>query len=288
MIEVLLDHGMGDALSARAFIIEYCKQKCIRHIGVTIYTNRHKELFENDGFRLYDERCAPKNLIWYDSFGKFPFRKIYKDFIRRSDCISKNSGISYNWQHVEPLKWKCPDISHLNLPERFVTVNRGYDAIVNPNKVCAKMWPMEYWEKLVTSLNIPCVQIGGGRNTTEIKGVERCFLNKLSIKESAEVMKRALFHIDTEGGLTILNHHLGGKTVVLYGPTAIDTFGFNENLNITYNTCNNSPCDPKEIKGGNVGIYQDRNNLQCDMRCMKELTPEYVIEQIYKKKWLKS
>lgn len=285
-MHVLLDHGMGDALSARAFIITYCKQKNVRPASITIYTNRHRDIFENDGFMIREERFAPRYLTWYDSFGKFPFRKVHNDQIHRAECISKNLGVHFNWQQVVPLKWNCPDISYLSLPERFVTINYGYDAISDQNSVCAKMWPIEYWEELVTKIGIPCIQIGGGRNTKSINGVASSFLNELSIKESAEVMKKALFHIDTEGGLTILNHHLGGKTVVLFGPTAIETFGFNENLNISHNTCTNSPCDPREINGGNVGIYQDRNHPQCDMRCMKELTPDYVIEQIKSAGWL--
>lgn len=286
MIHVLLDHGMGDALSARSFLIYYCNQRKLSRDNVTIYTGRHKILFENDGFILKDENAAQRTLNWYDSFGKFNFPKRFIDHIHRDNYISKNSGIKYDWQHREQLNWNIPDISHLSLPEKFITVNYGCDAIAIQDSICTKMWPLEYWIELVTKIGIPCIQIGGGRNTKEIPNVSQNFLNKLSIKESAEVMKRALFHIDTEGGLTILNHHLGGKTVVLFGPTAIETFGFNENLNIRYNTCSNSPCDPRQIKGGHVGIYQDKNKPQCDIRCMKELKPDYVLEQIYKNKWL--
>jgi len=286
VIKVLLDHGMGDALSARAFLFEYCRQKHIKHSDIIIYAGRHEVLFENDGFTLKDIKYAPNNLIWYDSFAKFNFTKLYRNHIQRDLMISKNSGIHFDWQHREPLNWNCPDISNLNLPEKFITINCGFDHTAIPNHICAKMWPMEYWIELVQKIGIPCIQIGGGNNTHEIKGTHLNFLNKLNIKESAEVMKKALFHLDTEGGLTILNHHLGGKTVVLFGPTAIQTFGFKENLNIINNTCHNSPCDPRQIKGGHVGIYQDKNSLQCDLRCMKDLKPEYVVEQIYKNKWL--
>lgn len=286
MMHVLLDHGMGDALCARSFLFAYCEQKHINRSNIIIYTNRHKGLFENDGFILKDESLAPRNLVWYDSFGKFSFRKVYLDYIKRDVGIAVNAGIKFNWQHIAPLNWVRPDISNIKLPERFVTINYGYDAIADKNSVCLKMWPLKYWEMLVEKIGIPCVQIGGGKNTQHIKGVAVDLLNKLSIKESAEVMRKALFHIDTEGGLTILNHHLGGKTVVLFGPTAIESFGFKENLNLSHNTCSNSPCDPIQIKGGNVGIYQDKNHPQCDARCMKELTPEYVIEQINKAGWL--
>lgn len=286
MVEVLLDHGMGDALNTRAFLFEYCRQKNIPYSDIIIYAGRHEVLFENDKFTIKDISKAPQNLTWFDSFAKFSFKQNYTNYIQRDLMVSRNAGVKFSRQHKEPLNWTIPDISNLNLPEKFITINCGYDHTAIPNHICAKMWPMEYWTELVQKIGVPCVQIGGGKNTQEIKGTNLNFLNKLNIKESAEVMKRALFHLDTEGGLTILNHHLGGKTVVLFGPTAIQTFGFNENLNIINNTCNNSPCDPCQIKGGHVGIYQHENSLQCDLRCMKELKPDYVIEQIKKAKWL--
>lgn len=286
MIEVLLDHGIGDALSTRAFLYEYCRQKNIPYSNIIVYAGRHEILFENDKFTIKDISKAPQNLTWFDSFAKFSFKKNYKNHIQRDLMISRNATINFSWQHREPLNWNCPDISNLNLPEKFITINCGFDHTAIPNHICAKMWPMEYWIELVQKIGVPCIQIGGGKNTQEIKGTYLNFLNKLNIKESAEVMKRALFHLDTEGGLTILNHHLGGKTAVLFGPTAIQTFGFKENLNIVNNTCNNSPCDPRQIKGGHVGIYQYENSLQCDLRCMIDLKPEYVVEEIYKNKWL--
>lgn len=285
-VEAILDRGMGDALCTRAFLFEYCRQKNIQHSEITIYTERHKILFENDSFIIKDMKQAPDNLVWYGSFAKFNFTKVYRNPIQRDLAISYNSGIKFNWQHKEPLNWNRPNISNLNLPKKFITVNYGYDAIADSNEVCAKMWPIEYWTKLIQYIGIPCVQIGGGKNTKVLPGTKLNFLNKLTIKESAEVMKKALFHIDTEGGLTILNHHLGGKTVVLFGPTAIQTFAFKENLNISYNTCENSPCDPRQIRGGKIRIYQNKNALQCDLRCMQELKPEYVINKIKKVGWL--
>lgn len=286
MIYAKLDHGMGDALSTRAFLFEYCRQKHLDHSNITIYAGRHEPLFENDGFIIKDINKAPNHLFWYDSFAKFNFPKRYINHIQRDLMISKNSGINFSWQHREPLNWNTPDISHLSLPEKFITINCGFDHTAIPDHICAKMWPIEYWNELVKDIGIHCIQIGGGKNTQEIQGTHLNFLNKLNIKESAEVMKRALFHLDTEGGLTILNHHLGGKTVVLFGPTAIQTFGFKENLNIKNNTCKNSPCDPRQIKGSHIGIYQKKNALQCDLKCMKDLKPEYVVEQIYKSGWL--
>ena len=90
-------------------------------------------------------------------------------------------------------------------------------------------------------------------------------------------MRKALFHIDMEGGLPILNQHLGKKSVVLFGATAIENQGRSFNLNLRANKC--SPCyewgDNKHKR-----LYYNKKELDCDIECMKALKPDYVIEKI--------
>ena len=285
MIEIVLDLGMGDAINARSFLIEYCKQLGISRNSITVYTNRHKVFFENDGFIIKNIPADNKlKLYRYHNIGDINIVKVYNDELKRDETIARNAGIDFNFDIINPFNWNKESIDHINLPERFITINYGFDNISDPNKVCAKAWPLEYWNELVSKINISCVQIGAGKNCKIINGTKLNLVDKLSIKQSAEVMKKALFHIDIEGGLVILNHHLGGKTVVLFGPTSLETHALKGNLNIVNNTCKDCPCEP-DIKNLH-GIYMKKDDIKCSMQCMKELKPEYVIEQIYKAGWL--
>lgn len=281
--KIQLKNGMGDAINARSFLIEYCNQLHIPQESITIYTDRHKVFFEGDKFILKNQNDVHIKLRWFYGFGhiNIPKRTLEPDPELK---ISMSSGIKFSFNAIHEFNWKIPNIDHIKLPEKFVTVNFGYDAIASHDDICAKMWKLEYWNELVSKIGIPCVQIGGGFSCKSIEGTALNLVNKLSIKESAEVMKRALFHIDTEGGLPILNHHLHGKSVVLFGPTCMKYYGRPENLNLKKNPCIYKYCELNPQVSH--GMYMNKNDLKCDIICMKDLTPDYVLEQIYKNKWL--
>ena len=184
--------------------------------------------------------------------------------------------------HIKPLNWN-EDITNIDLPEKFVTINYGHDNNSNPLMKCSKMWLLEYWEELVSKIGIDCVQIGGGWTCKDIKGVKVNLVNKLTLKQSAQVMKKALFHIDIEGGLPILGRHIGVKSVVLFGSTDINHFSRKGNLNLRNTDC--PPCSGSlQDNGRNNGLYVWK--LNCSNRCMTELKPDYVINQIKNNGWL--
>lgn len=82
-------------------------------------------------------------------------------------------------------------------------------------------------------------------------------------------------HIDTEGGLVHLRHALGGgPSVVLFGPTSPQVYGYKENLNLRSDKCS-VPCEWV------VDDWLTRCPRRTDKHlCMCSLSPEYVAEQI--------
>lgn len=276
-------YGLGDALNARAFLLTYCKQKGYATNNITIYTDRYWFLFEKEGFKRELDRQKMRGLIGYRNFCNYDMPKSY-DIPKLDKCIAKNAGIDFSFDTIVPLNWK----THLDLvlPKKFVTVNNGYGRLsgnpLDPNIICTKAWSVEYWSELVLKIGVPCVQIGSGNSCFPIKHTVLNLVDKLTIQQSAEVMKRALFHIDIEGGLVILNQHIGKKSVVLFGSTAIENQGRSFNLNLRANYC--EPC--YEWGSNKYKLKMNRHALPCGARCMKELKPDYVIDQIYKHKWL--
>ena len=281
--KAIINYGMGDALNARAFLLNYCKQKGIRPESIQIYSPKYWWMFEGLGFRRGFNKIDFRGLTPYRNFGKYNLLKQYTP--EKLDlCIAKNAGIDFSFEFIELLpKYKEPDIK---LPERFITFNTGYGELSGKphdlGYVCTKAWPIEYWQKLVDLLKIPCVQIGAGKSCKIVSNSILNLVDKLNIKQSAEVMRKALFHIDIEGGLPILNQHLGGKSVVLFGPTAIEQQGRSFNLNLRANTC--TPC--YEWGTNDKSLAMLKKDLPCNAHCMKDLKPEYVVEEIYKNKWL--
>jgi len=276
-------YGLGDALNARAFLLTYCKQKDYPTNNITIYSDRYWFLFEREGFKRELDRSKMRGLIGYKNFCNYDLPKTYETD-KCDECIARNAGIDFSFDTIVPLNWKTK--LDLVLPKKFVTVNNGYGRLsgnpLDKNVICTKAWSVEYWSELVLKIGIPCVQIGSGASCFPIKHTVLNLVDKLTIQQSAEVMKRALFHIDIEGGLVILNQHIGGKSVVLFGSTAIENQGRSFNLNLRANYC--EPC--YEWGSNKYRLKMPKDALPCQARCMKELKPDYVIEQIYKNKWL--
>lgn len=276
-------YGIGDCLNGRAFLVTYCKQKGIEPKNIKVYTP-YWELFEKEGFTRELDRNRMRGLIGYRNFCNYDMPKVY-DIPKLDECIAKNAGIDFSFDTRVPLNWNTP--LNITLPKSFVTVNNGYGRLSgNPydlNTICTKSWDIQYWNELVLKIGIPCIQIGSGASCLPIKHTVLNLVDKLTLKQSAEVMKRALFHIDIEGGLVILNQHLGGRSVVLFGPTAIENQGRSFNLNISANVC--EPC--YEWGGNRYKLKVNKKDLLCGQKCMKELKPDYVIERIYKEGWLK-
>ena len=212
-------YGMGDALNGRAFLVSYCKQKNIPTSAISIYTEKYWWMFEGLGFN------RSFNKFWglhsYRNFGKYDLPRFFTP-IKLDTCIAMNAGIKYSFDTcVSFPKFKLPKIK---LPRKYITFNTGYGEFSGKPEekgiICIKSWPNEHWEEFVSKIGVPCVQIGKGASCSIIPGAIN-LVDKLTIQESAAVMQRGLFHVDMEGGLSILNQHLGKKSVVLFGPTAI-------------------------------------------------------------------
>ena len=273
-------YGIGDALNARAFLSEYCRQKNIKRSSIRIYSPKHWWMFEGMGFTKDNNISHFSKLTSFRNFGNYDLKKVYDDD-KLDICIAKNAGIKFTFDNIEPLPRYKLDI---RLPQKFITFNTGYGILsgkpLNQQFICIKAWPVEYWEKLVKLLKIPCIQIGAGESCKIVSNSYLNLVNKLTLEQSAEVMRRALFHIDIEGGLPILNQHLGKKSVVLFGPTAIENQGRSFNLNLRNSKCPACYEWGKHIKS----LCLKKEELPCNAHCMTDLTPEYVVEQIYKHK----
>lgn len=282
--KVFANFGMGDALNTRAFLLNYCKQKNIPRNSIKIFTTKHWWMFEGLGFIHDLNRNNFLGLVPYRNFGKCNLPKIFKHD-KNDLCIAKNAGIEFSFDYIELLpEYEQPKI---NLPEKFITFNTGNGEISTLDLkrmgyVCTKSWPLEYWEKLISLLNIQTVQIGAGPSCDIVKNSTLNLVNSLTIKQSTEVMRKALFHIDIEGGLVTLNQHIGKKSVVLFGPCAIENQGRSFNLNLRANTC--IPC--YEWGTNKYPLKVLKSQLLCKAHCMTDLKPEYVAEQIYKAGWL--
>ena len=159
----------------------------------------------------------------------------------------------------------------------YITLTRSIDLAFNQNGNI-RLWPLNYYEELIIKLkkkypDIKFVQLGVPR-CEEIKGVDVNLLGKTDLEEVKAILKHSLLHIDGECGMVHVKHFLHGKSVVLFGQTAIEYLGYDNNINLKSNACSHL-CE----------WIADDWQTRCirgyeQAPCMVELKPQYVFEKI--------
>jgi ADP-heptose:LPS heptosyltransferase len=162
--------------------------------------------------------------------------------------------------------------------KNYITINSDADRrrFKSDNDIANKVWPVSYCNEFVKLFkskysNIKVVQVGANNSPT-IEDTDYCFLGKpLELVEY--ILKNAFLHIDDEGGLVHMATALGTKCAVLFGPTPVGIFGYEQNINICADTC-------KECFG--IVPYWDKCciNYEYQKKCMYDITPDMVIDRI--------
>jgi len=130
------------------------------------------------------------------------------------------------------------------VPGAYLTVHDGWDAEYRlVAKRPTKAYPARLWEETVVLIKrelpgISIVQLGGNTGQT-IARVDVDLREKTTLQEVAAILQKALVHVDTESGLVHLARCLGTTSVVLFGPTNPNYFGYQENRNIVSSSCGN-------------------------------------------------
>lgn len=163
---------------------------------------------------------------------------------------------------------------------KYITIHRGCDKFFF-SKTNVKLWPEKNYEELMVLFknsfpDYKIVLIGEEYEKSElIRHYDLNLLGKTNMPQLKAIIKGAAIHIDTEGGLVHMRHSLkGGKSVVLFGPTSDEFFGYPENINIRTNDCPN-PCEWK-TKDWAVNC----SNSEAKHICMESITPQMIIQQV--------
>ncbi|MDR1595794.1 MAG: methyltransferase domain-containing protein [Puniceicoccales bacterium] len=159
----------------------------------------------------------------------------------------------------------------------YVTIQRGINYREQATD-STKIWPISHYEKFVKMFHetfplIKIVQLGySNKFCKAIDGVDLNLVGETSLYDVASVLKCSLLHIDGDGGMVHMKRFLNGKSVVVFGPTSADLFGYSGNVNLMVNVCKNG-CEwvtdtwYKKCLRGFDGAP-----------CMESVTPEMVME----------
>lgn len=160
----------------------------------------------------------------------------------------------------------------------YITICRAVDIKYNSNH--PKLWPLEYYNELIHKIkskypDIKIVQVGSDISYGAFDGVDLCLCGQTSLEQIKVLLKYSLLHIDGEGGLVHMKRFLNGISVVLFGPTSPEVYGYEENINIYNQICPISCCQISR-----QWANECMKEHVAPAPCMKCLTPTIVFKAI--------
>ena len=191
-------------------------------------------------------------------------------------AYSNPDAISIDDTHVEiPLQPKFGELFEKLGLSTYITLHYGWGEVPPGTRRHAKAWPDKYFESLITMLHerwpgLNVIQVGGAKEQL-LWGADRHFMGE-DIELVKYLLRNSRLHIDSEGGIVHLATQLGTRCAVLFGPTPVWYFGYEQNINISTNKCNSC-------------YYLYENFSVCPRRmerpeCMYSIKPELVFNRI--------
>ena len=126
---------------------------------------------------------------------------------------------------------------------KFMLIHRGWDS-TNGTSFHVKGWSLKSCANLIPEIkkSFPEYKIVlFGADKEQAPSSEGCDINligRTSMEQVKVLLKNAAVLVDNEGGMVHLRHALhGGPSVVMFGSTSVDLFGYDENINLTSNIC---------------------------------------------------
>ncbi len=129
---------------------------------------------------------------------------------------------------------------------KYITVHDGFDANSYSlvERSSTKQWPLIFWNGLVYLLkesypDYSIIQLGRSPTARVIEGTD-CRIDKTTISEAFDLVRRSSLHIDGDSGLVHAAARMKTPCVVLWGPTPDYFYGYPQNLNIRSDACTGS------------------------------------------------
>ena len=195
-------------------------------------------------------------------------------------------GITEDYRYNLPIKENEDSyLASIGLKDRkYILVHRGWDASANGDSFHVKAWSLKSCGDIIYRLKeefpeYSIVLFGLSRNQApNPKGCDLDLLEKTSLEQVKVLLKHAACLIDNEGGMVHLRHALrGGSSVVLFGSTSPELFGYSENINIRKNVCSHW-CEWITADWTQKCIKTEEK----DSPCMNSITSIDIIESVRK------
>lgn len=153
----------------------------------------------------------------------------------RNNFLHSMVGIDYGGDQLE-IESNDAVLERFGLRGKsFVTVHNGFDTnFFISGRRATKCYPL--FDEVAARLkaarpDLILVQIGT-RTSDPIPGVDLNLIGQTSLREVAGLLRATALHLDNEGGLVHLAACYGRRSLVVFGPTPSDYFGYPHNISV--------------------------------------------------------
>jgi hypothetical protein len=167
------------------------------------------------------------------------------------------------------------------VPQKYITINYGADQMRKGAKQL-KVWLPEHYKEFIKLFHqaypgIKVVQLGSA-DGEKLEGADRYVLGE-NLETVKWILKGSLVHVDSEGGLVHLAHQLDTRCVVMFGPTPVHMYGYEENINIVPSTCNNCMGTHMDWAYKCLRERDARGEREYPL-CMRSIAPDQVLKAV--------
>ena len=162
---------------------------------------------------------------------------------------------------------------------KYITIHDGTNTNTDLHgRAATRCWPRAHWEQFGRLFkqqfpDIKIVQLGAS-NSVPFDFADICLVGKTKIAQLPYILEGALLHVDGESGMTQLANLTKTQAVVLFGPTPVNYFGYERNINLQAGHCKGCMCIVKD--------WMSRCALFGTNRCLQYITPEMVFKAVQK------
>jgi len=232
----------------------YQKFDYIRKNWSELYVNIPEQCWRE---RIQFERCKCLGLNRWTELRMGGAFEVSEQSVR----ISKNDSYLKRWENLGITD------------QQYITFNYGADRMQAVGQQI-KIWKKEYYEKWISLLRMEkpevlVIQIGN-YDCEKIKGADKYLLGE-DLELIKWILAGARLHVDCEGGLVHLATQLATKCVVIFGPTPIHMYGYEQNINLLSQKCN-------YCMGLHKNWAYECMKMEDCVICMNEIKPEMVLE----------
>ena len=158
--------------------------------------------------------------------------------LNRYSLLHAMSGIPYGG-HKFPLSSDPRALAKFGLdPGRYVTIHNGFDDLFVIGSSYAKRSTKTYphFGQVAAMVrrtfpDLAVVQIGT-KTSQPIPGSSLDLVGSTTLQETVELIRHSRLHIDNESGLVHIAASLGTQSCVVFGPTSVDYFAYEKNINV--------------------------------------------------------